>query len=145
MINEESYERVRVNEKDPLLNNNEVGEGVENVVDLNEEQGHSVGTKSLNSFYSIVFIINQIYGPGVLAIPIVFQEGMSVLLPLSPLFSFLYRISPYHVFLSHINDCICIFLTRTLSVNHDISSPFSAALIFFSDLVTKTVALVLMH
>jgi hypothetical protein len=72
MINEERYDRVLVSEKDPLLEPNLEGE----TVDLNSEKGHTVGTKSLNSFYSIVFIINQIYGPGVLAIPIVFQEGM---------------------------------------------------------------------
>lgn len=40
---------------------------------------HNVGAKTLGTFYSFVFIINQIYGPGVLAIPIVFQQGGWVL------------------------------------------------------------------
>ena len=70
MINEQRHDRL-VDENGPLLALREESE----TVDLNQEKGHSVGTKSLNSFYSIVFIINQIYGPGVLAIPIVFQEG----------------------------------------------------------------------
>ena len=35
--------------------------------------------KSLNFTYSFIFIINQIYGPGVLAIPIVFQQSGLIL------------------------------------------------------------------
>src|ERR1700721_567368 len=31
--------------------------------------------KSLSFFFSFIFIINQIFGPGVLAIPIVFQQS----------------------------------------------------------------------
>jgi hypothetical protein len=34
----------------------------------------SLGTKDINSWLSVIYIINQIYGPGVLAIPIVFQQ-----------------------------------------------------------------------
>lgn len=36
---------------------------------------YSLGTKSIGGFLSFVFIINQIYGPGVLAIPIVFDQS----------------------------------------------------------------------
>ena len=39
----------------------------------------SLAAKSLNFGYSFIFIINQIYGPGVLAIPIVFQQSGLVL------------------------------------------------------------------
>lgn len=64
-------------ETDSLLNKSTSSlDDNEESVDVAQEKGHSVGTKSLNSFYSFVFIINQIYGPGVLAIPVVFQEGM---------------------------------------------------------------------
>jgi len=52
-------------ETDSLL---EVPEGV-------KQGDRNIGNKTLGSFYSFVFIINQIYGPGVLAIPIVFQQG----------------------------------------------------------------------
>lgn len=34
----------------------------------------SLGSKDISTFLSIIYIINQIYGPGVLAIPIVFQQ-----------------------------------------------------------------------
>ena len=34
----------------------------------------SLGTKDINLTLSIIYVINQIYGPGVLAIPIVFQQ-----------------------------------------------------------------------
>ena len=39
----------------------------------------SLPSKSLSFFFSFVFIINQIWGPGVLAIPIVFQQSGVVL------------------------------------------------------------------
>ena len=39
----------------------------------------SLAAKSLNFGYSFIFIINQIYGPGVLAIPIVFQQSGLIL------------------------------------------------------------------
>lgn len=71
MINEEQDDREPYTETDPILSL----PVVEEVINLAEEKGHSVGTKSLNTFYSIVFIINQIYGPGVLAIPAVFQQA----------------------------------------------------------------------
>lgn len=90
MINEEKYDRETYNDTDSLLSlapgQGEAGVGVGGVVgevpetiNVAAEKGDSLGTKSLNTFYSIVFIINQIYGPGVLAIPIVFQQGGFVL------------------------------------------------------------------
>jgi len=44
-------------------------------ISIAEERGHALGNKTLGRFFSFIFIINQIYGPGVLAIPIVFQQG----------------------------------------------------------------------
>eukprot|EP01116_Phalansterium_solitarium_P002004 TRINITY_DN11864_c0_g1_i1.p1 TRINITY_DN11864_c0_g1~~TRINITY_DN11864_c0_g1_i1.p1 ORF type:complete len:512 (+),score=139.81 TRINITY_DN11864_c0_g1_i1:206-1741(+) len=42
---------------------------------VNEERGKSLGEKEIGSWLSIIFIVNQIYGPGVLSIPIVFQQA----------------------------------------------------------------------
>lgn len=70
MINGGEYEK-EYSESDALLSINQDDE----VLNIAAEKGDTLGTKSLNTFYSIVFIINQIYGPGVLAIPIVFQQG----------------------------------------------------------------------
>eukprot|EP01102_Stenamoeba_stenopodia_P021176 TRINITY_DN845_c0_g1_i4.p1 TRINITY_DN845_c0_g1~~TRINITY_DN845_c0_g1_i4.p1 ORF type:complete len:552 (+),score=101.86 TRINITY_DN845_c0_g1_i4:287-1942(+) len=40
-----------------------------------QEKGKSLGDKKIGNWGSFYFIINQIYGPGVLAIPIVFQQS----------------------------------------------------------------------
>lgn len=40
-----------------------------------EEEKGAVGNKTIGKYGSFVYIINQIFGPGVLAIPIVFQQG----------------------------------------------------------------------
>lgn len=37
------------------------------------------GAKTIGTLSSFVFIINQIFGPGVLALPIVFQQGIYIL------------------------------------------------------------------
>jgi amino acid permease len=36
---------------------------------------HALGSKQLGTMLSIMFIVNQIYGPGVLAIPLVYQQA----------------------------------------------------------------------
>lgn len=51
------------------------GEPLLNSRDVKQEKGVSLGEKDLGSLLSFIFIINQIYGPGVLAIPIVFQQS----------------------------------------------------------------------
>ena len=44
------------------------------------------GSKTIGSWSSYVFIVNQIFGPGVLALPIVFQEGINIFPSLGPPF-----------------------------------------------------------
>ena len=56
--------------------------------ELNHERGKSLGTKQLGTILSVIFIINQIYGPGVLAIPIVYQQAGYVTTNLMLLFFF---------------------------------------------------------
>ena len=43
--------------------------------EIKVERGHSLGVKQLGTWLSIMFIVNQIYGPGVLAIPIVYHQA----------------------------------------------------------------------
>ena len=45
----------------------------EEIVD-NEEGG--LGGKSIGKYGSFVYVVNQIFGPGMVAIPIVFQQCM---------------------------------------------------------------------
>jgi amino acid permease len=40
-----------------------------------KEKGHSLGTKRIGIMASFMFVINQIFGPGALAIPIVYQQA----------------------------------------------------------------------
>ncbi|KAL6044765.1 hypothetical protein QOT17_023147 [Balamuthia mandrillaris] len=55
-----------------------------------QQNSSSLGTKTIGVLSSYVFIINQIYGPGVLAIPIVFQQaGLLVSLATMALFTVL--------------------------------------------------------
>eukprot|EP01113_Clastostelium_recurvatum_P042896 TRINITY_DN7000_c0_g1_i1.p1 TRINITY_DN7000_c0_g1~~TRINITY_DN7000_c0_g1_i1.p1 ORF type:complete len:499 (-),score=171.10 TRINITY_DN7000_c0_g1_i1:74-1570(-) len=75
--------RVLANEdpddRTPFLADDETTEQQDSLVseeiNVHRERGQTFGNKSLNTFYSLVFIINQIYGPGVLSIPIVFQQA----------------------------------------------------------------------
>ncbi len=47
------------------------------IEEIKEERGKSLGVKSVGTWLSFFFIINQIYGPGVLAIPLVnVQSGI---------------------------------------------------------------------
>lgn len=46
---------------------------------IKEERGKSLGVKSIGTWLSFIFVINQIYGPGVLAIPLVYQQSGLVL------------------------------------------------------------------
>jgi hypothetical protein len=46
---------------------------------IKEERGKSLGVKSIGTFLSFIFVINQIYGPGVLAIPLVYAQSGLVL------------------------------------------------------------------
>ncbi|KAM9956907.1 hypothetical protein ACTFIR_003642 [Dictyostelium discoideum] len=50
--------------KEPLLHHS-----------LKKERGHSLGEKTIGQWASFIFIVNQIYGPGVLSIPKVFQQS----------------------------------------------------------------------
>lgn len=43
--------------------------------EIKEERGKSLGVKSIGTFLSFIFLINQIYGPGVLAIPLVYEQS----------------------------------------------------------------------
>lgn len=84
---------------------------------------HNVGTKTLGNFYSFVFIINQIYGPGVLAIPIVFQQGKATL----PLLSY----SDARMMLKQyaIHVCILISKHRGLDTHYTRSCGFPYSII----------------
>ncbi|KAF2077551.1 hypothetical protein CYY_001169 [Polysphondylium violaceum] len=42
---------------------------------IKKERGHTLGEKSITQWASFIFIVNQIYGPGVLSIPVVFQQS----------------------------------------------------------------------
>ncbi|KAN0027876.1 hypothetical protein ACTFIV_009702 [Dictyostelium citrinum] len=50
--------------KEPLLHHS-----------IKKERGHSLGEKTIGQWASFIFIVNQIYGPGVLSIPKVFQQS----------------------------------------------------------------------
>eukprot|EP01132_Coremiostelium_polycephalum_P008595 gene8595-10577_t len=45
------------------------------IVSVKKERGHTLGEKSISQWASFIFIVNQIYGPGVLSIPVVFQQS----------------------------------------------------------------------
>jgi hypothetical protein len=66
-VNESIQDRINFQETEALLSM------TYNVV---QQKDRTVGKKTLGNFFSFLFIVNQIYGPGVLAIPIVFQQGM---------------------------------------------------------------------
>eukprot|EP00697_Spironema_sp_BW2_P000005 gnl/Spiro4/10027_TR5317_c0_g1_i1.p1 gnl/Spiro4/10027_TR5317_c0_g1~~gnl/Spiro4/10027_TR5317_c0_g1_i1.p1 ORF type:complete len:600 (+),score=99.18 gnl/Spiro4/10027_TR5317_c0_g1_i1:171-1802(+) len=51
--------------------------------DAHRRNDPTLGTKTIGFVLSVIFIVNQIYGPGVLAIPIIFQESGLVLTLLS--------------------------------------------------------------
>eukprot|EP01112_Ceratiomyxa_fruticulosa_P016454 TRINITY_DN497_c0_g1_i1.p1 TRINITY_DN497_c0_g1~~TRINITY_DN497_c0_g1_i1.p1 ORF type:complete len:500 (+),score=75.63 TRINITY_DN497_c0_g1_i1:263-1762(+) len=76
VLNESDGERapILIIDKDDQEQDEE-GLDLPSTINVNKERGQAFGNKSLNFFYSLIFIINQIYGPGVLAIPIVFQQG----------------------------------------------------------------------
>src|SRR5437870_5140067 len=88
---------------DPTVDTSDDGdvgaEGVANAVasdaaptaELKEERGKSLGVKSIGTFLSFIFLINQIYGPGVLAIPQVYHQ--SGLLPTMLMVTFFLLIS----------------------------------------------------
>ena len=42
--------------------------------DVSVALGQSLGDKDIGPWLSVIFIVNQIYGPGLLAIPIVLQQ-----------------------------------------------------------------------
>ncbi|EGC36373.1 hypothetical protein DICPUDRAFT_31960 [Dictyostelium purpureum] len=44
-------------------------------INVKKERGNSLGEKSIAQWGSFIFIVNQIYGPGVLSIPKVFQQS----------------------------------------------------------------------
>ncbi|EGG16957.1 hypothetical protein DFA_07938 [Cavenderia fasciculata] len=65
---------------DPLIiSDNSMGVPTEPLIpqpiSIKKERGHSLGEKSITQLASFIFIVNQIYGPGVLSIPVVFQQA----------------------------------------------------------------------
>jgi len=60
---------------DDDFSQHDVEEETEAVMSFESDPTNTYGSKTIGTFSSYVFIINQIFGPGVLALPIVFQQG----------------------------------------------------------------------
>jgi hypothetical protein len=63
-------------ESDPLIQEEKVDDSTSSLEEKSFAKDDAVGAKNIGRWGSFVYIINQIFGPGVLAIPIVFQQGM---------------------------------------------------------------------
>ena len=64
---------------DDDFSQHDVEEETEAVMSFESDPTTTYGSKTIGTYSSYVFIINQIFGPGVLALPIVFQQGSSPL------------------------------------------------------------------
>eukprot|EP01133_Synstelium_polycarpum_P010702 gene10702-12447_t len=62
-----------------IVDDSYLGDSVEPLIPadvaVKKERGHSLGEKAITQIGSFIFIVNQIYGPGVLSIPVVFQQA----------------------------------------------------------------------
>ncbi len=126
MINEESGDRTVYSEGDPLLS-----VPIKQDAEIVAEKGKAIGTKSLNTFYSILFIINQIYGPGVLAIPIVFQQGMKTHYAYHP-----FTLSFTHCMLpSSSLTCLLSLLFSLITHNRRLAPHYDSARMLLGDIM----------
>ncbi|EFA78429.1 hypothetical protein PPL_09081 [Heterostelium album PN500] len=80
-------------------------------ISIRSERGHSLGQKSISTIGSFIFIVNQIYGPGVLSIPVSIDQFFLLIFKKT----FALNIYPHFEFLST-DDITSLYTSGSINI-----------------------------